>query len=169
MYLCHFKGLDCLDKGLRVKIGGPDACEVTPHSKPWIVGLYYLTPGARRKNIQCGGTLIAKNIVLTAAHCICDVDGSDASECVRNKLWNRNQLSYITVGDHDDTRPDAGEKKIKIAKFIPFDRYDGKFISTCFYLYLCLHITTVFGNLQLDYIFLRENSRFWDSSFRRKR
>merc|ERR1712055_340986 len=51
----------------KLMIGGPNACEVKPHSKPWIVRL--------DNKYGCGGTLIAENAVLTAKHCdlaICD-------------------------------------------------------------------------------------------------
>ena len=55
--------LDCIGyvtgNGEQSRIGGPNACEVKPHSKPWIV----------RFEGGCGGTLIAKNAVLSAKHC----------------------------------------------------------------------------------------------------
>ena len=84
--------LDCIqtpsgDKKLR--IGGPDACEVKPHSKPWIVNL--------RPYATCGGTLIAKNVVLTARHCV-----------------RKRQVDAVTIGDHDIDDLDKGEKSIKI-------------------------------------------------------
>nr|XP_045005941.1 chymotrypsin-C [Jaculus jaculus] len=48
-------------------VGGDDA---VPHSWPWQVSLQYLKDD--RWGHTCGGTLIADNFVLTAAHCIND-------------------------------------------------------------------------------------------------
>ncbi|NWX04237.1 CTRC protein, partial [Caloenas nicobarica] len=50
--------------GQRV-VGGEDA---RPHSWPWQVSLQYKSLGTWSHT--CGGTLIAPNWVLTAAHCI---------------------------------------------------------------------------------------------------
>ena len=33
--------LGCREKAEYARIGGPEACEVYPHSRPWMVGLYY--------------------------------------------------------------------------------------------------------------------------------
>ncbi|NXU93242.1 CTRC protein, partial [Xiphorhynchus elegans] len=52
--------------GARV-VGGEDA---VAHSWPWQVSLQYYSYGSWRHN--CGGTLIAPQWVLTAAHCISD-------------------------------------------------------------------------------------------------
>ena len=52
----------------------------------------------------CGGTLIAKNIVLSAAHCVLPT-----SSYIGRK---------VTLGDHDDDDFDKGERSIKIKDII---------------------------------------------------
>ena len=87
--------LDCVeassDGGTQSRNGGPDACEVKPHSKPWIVHFFDNSPGA------CGGTLVAKNVVLTAKHCSAARRGNIA-----------------TLGDHSRNDFDIGQRSIRI-------------------------------------------------------
>ena len=101
-------------EGLKVGISGPDACEVKPHSKPWIVNI---TPQMMSK-FRCGGTLIGKRFVLTAAHCVC----KGAPPC---DWWKKVHMNEVTVGDHDRRKDDNGEKRIGIKDVIPHEKYNG--------------------------------------------
>merc|ERR1712212_43623 len=103
--------LNCIKNSTRnrkLMIGGPNACEVKPHSKPWIVRL--------DNKYGCGGTLIAENAVLTAKHC--DLAIGDVA----------------TLGDHDADDFDNGEMSIKVAKVIS----DLPFCSECDFAILIL-------------------------------
>jgi len=84
--------LDCIKDSTgnrKLRIGGPNACEVKPHSKPWIARFHF-----------CGGTLIAKNAVLTAKHC------------------RPSKGDSVILGDHDKDDFDIGEISIKVANVI---------------------------------------------------
>jgi len=92
------------------RVGGPNACQVKPHSKPWTFHIR-----------RCGGTLISKRVVLTAGHCICKHDCSPESTEIQRRIGK-----YVTVGEHDTENDfESGDQKIKIEKVAIHNKWTG--------------------------------------------
>ena len=91
------------------RVGGPNACQVKANSKPWmvVVGQHPST---------CSGTLIAKRVVLTAAHCI--------------KRWHITGSGSITVGEHDKKKIEDGDQVIKVKSARIHEKWPGTRAST---------------------------------------
>ena len=93
-------GLDCADD--HFKITGPNACEVKPHSKPWIVTLVRCIQSLCLN--ACSGTILSTTRVLTAAH------------CVRPRLDEPKY--HVVLADHDREEKDDGERTIDVDQVI---------------------------------------------------
>ncbi|XP_037644833.1 granzyme B-like [Sebastes umbrosus] len=79
--------------------GGRDA---KPHSRPYMASLQV------NGSHKCGGILIRKDFVLTAAHCI------DPS-------------TIVVLGAHDISKEEKSQQSIGVAKYHPHPDYNGKF------------------------------------------
>ena len=88
------------------KATGPNACEIVPHSHPWMVNL-----------ANCGGVLVSSRLVLSAAHCF-----FLSGECTNypTRLFGNRTAIF---GDHDTSIKEDGEKHIEVEKIICHEDY----------------------------------------------
>ena len=129
--------LDCIDSAsfdFNSRISGPNACEVKAHSKPWIVTLYGHRLWAVNDTVvvqRCAGTLLSRNIVVTAAHCVCLYNSNKAGKCETKRIVAINATHNITqekptkviLGDHNTQKFDEGELLIDNFEIIPHEKY----------------------------------------------
>ncbi|XP_055990151.1 granzyme B-like [Sorex fumeus] len=87
-------------------IGGHEA---KPHSRPYMAYLQYFHEESY-KRARCGGFLIQKNVVMTAAHC----NGS---------------MINVTLGAHNILQKEESQQVIPVGKAIPHPNYDKKYYS----------------------------------------
>ncbi|XP_019759056.1 trypsin-1 [Dendroctonus ponderosae] len=90
--LNNFADINCGQRPNQRKakiVGGQEAAK---SEFPWLVSI------TRRGNHFCGGTLISKNYVMTAAHCLCTGSGNDHLQARSIK---------VTISQHDLNKDDS--------------------------------------------------------------
>ncbi|XP_012517965.1 PREDICTED: chymotrypsin-like elastase family member 2A [Propithecus coquereli] len=84
-------------------VGGED---VNPNSWPWQVSLQYSSNG--KWHHTCGGSLVAQNWVMTAAHCI------SSSKTYR-----------VVLGRHKLSTEESGSVAVKVSKLVVHEKWDS--------------------------------------------
>ncbi|XP_048049854.1 granzyme B-like [Megalobrama amblycephala] len=87
-------------------IGGKEAI---PHSRPYMASIQI-----KNKHHICGGMLIRKDYVLTAAHCFnrSDYSGQDHLE--------------VVLGAHNVKKDEKSQQRIPVIKYIPHSKFERK-------------------------------------------
>lgn len=85
-------------KSRSLKIFGGTRLDSNSHEFPWMVALIYKNLEGQ-SFVECGGTLISQNVVLTAAHCILTFENSNL-ELIKVRMGHSNLASedMIEVG-----------------------------------------------------------------------
>ncbi|XP_037771179.1 duodenase-1 [Chelonia mydas] len=81
--------------------------EAKPHSRPYMA---YLSIRRGHKTIFCGGFLVSKNFVLTAAHC-------------------KGDKINVTLGAHDITKREGSRRVIPVRRQYPHQDYNEKSLN----------------------------------------
>ncbi|XP_064137396.1 chymotrypsin-like elastase family member 2A [Loxodonta africana] len=88
-------------------VGGEDA---VPNSWPWQVSLQYSSSGQWRHT--CGGSLVAKNWVLTAAHCI-----------------SSSRTYRVALGKHSLSSVESGSVNVSVSKSVVHEKWNSSQLS----------------------------------------
>ncbi|BHF66969.1 hypothetical protein SprV_0300999200 [Sparganum proliferum] len=96
--------------------------EANRHSWPWTVGLYTSIRGGYP---YCGGTLVAPQWIVTAAHCV-----EMAMDCTTAPVGNlfsykafTNATLFARIGDHDLGKTEASERDRRVQSVIIHPHY----------------------------------------------
>ncbi|XP_005992502.1 chymotrypsin-like elastase family member 1 [Latimeria chalumnae] len=85
--------------------------EARPHSWPWQVSLQVRPRGSKKFVHVCGGTIIHKNWIITAAHCFQKGKAEDAAN------WR------VILGKHRLNRSESTEKMYRVKRIYRHERF----------------------------------------------
>nr|VZI04851.1 unnamed protein product [Spirometra erinaceieuropaei] len=129
-------------KAIEIERGFPTACGVsaiqgklrveaarmkirpTPHSWPWHVGLWSRVYGDRP---YCGGTLISRSLVLTAAHCVKNVIGCryNPFDGLIDMTITSEYPLFVLIGAHDFTQADLSRQLRRVQYVAIHPKYNA--------------------------------------------
>ena len=105
LIICLFVWQSTMAASTRIICSPGKSCLVN-FSTPWMAALIYADDEPSVSSIYCGGTLIAPNWVLTAAHCTKNETADDIQVVLGRKILSDNEVGEVIDVEEIITHPD---------------------------------------------------------------